>query len=80
MKTAKLNIANRPLFHGNNLDVLQGINSSCTDLISLDPPFNKKKTFEGDGLMKTLLEKLLNEVEGKGFIDFKEDVSSSSLG
>jgi len=28
-----------------NLEIMQGINSTCIDLVYLDPPFNKKKTF-----------------------------------
>lgn len=28
-----------------NLQILEGINNACIDLIYLDPPFNKKKTF-----------------------------------
>ena len=40
-----LNIKNRTIFCKDNLDVLQGINSESIDLIYLDPPFNKKKTF-----------------------------------
>ena len=40
-----LNIKNRTIFCRDNLDILQGINSNCVDLIYLDPPFNKKKEF-----------------------------------
>ena len=40
-----LNIKNRTIFCRDNLDILQGINSNCIDLIYLDPPFNKKKEF-----------------------------------
>ena len=39
------NIENRTIYCHDNLEVLQGINSNCVDLIYLDPPFNKKKTF-----------------------------------
>ena len=35
-----LNVANRTLFTGDNLDVMRGINLACIDLIYLDPPFN----------------------------------------
>lgn len=42
---AGCNIDNRTIFCHDNLDVLRGINSECIDLIYLDPPFNKKKTF-----------------------------------
>ena len=50
MNPAKSNIANpdgscRTIFCHDNLEVLRGINSACIDLIYLDPPFNKKKTF-----------------------------------
>ena len=40
-----LNVEPRTIFCHDNLEVLQGINSSCIDLIYLDPPFNKKKQF-----------------------------------
>ena len=43
--TADLNVSNRTIFCRDNLEVLRGINSNCIDLIYLDPPFNKKKTF-----------------------------------
>ncbi len=39
------NINNRTIFCRDNIDILQGINSDSIDLIYLDPPFNKKKTF-----------------------------------
>ena len=41
----RVNVANRTIFCHDNLEVLQGINSDSIDLIYLDPPFNKKKTF-----------------------------------
>ncbi len=41
-----LNVKNRTLFTGDNLDVLRGINSDSVDLIYLDPPFNSNKTYE----------------------------------
>ena len=45
---ATLNVPNRTLFIGDNLDVLRGINSESVDLIATDPPFNKGvKAFEG---------------------------------
>ena len=40
-----LNVANRTLFTGDNLDVMRGINSECIDLIYLDPPFNSNQDF-----------------------------------
>ena len=36
---------NRTLFHGDNLDVMRGMNSNTVDLIATDPPFNKSKDF-----------------------------------
>ena len=42
---AELNVANRTLFHGDNLDFLRGINSGTVHLIATDPPFNKSKDF-----------------------------------
>lgn len=40
-----MNLKNRTIFCNDNLDVLKGINSTCVDLIYLDPPFNKNKVF-----------------------------------
>ena len=40
---AELNVANRTIFTHDNLQVLQGINDECIDLIYLDPPFNSGK-------------------------------------
>jgi len=40
-----LNLANRTLFTGDNLDVMRGINSACIDLIYLDPPFNSSADY-----------------------------------
>lgn len=39
------NIKDKTIFCRDNIDVLQGINDNCIDLIYLDPPFNKKKVF-----------------------------------
>ena len=41
----KCNVENRTIFLHDNLEVLQNINTECIDLIYLDPPFNKNKTF-----------------------------------
>lgn len=41
-----MNVQNRTLFIGDNLNVLRGINSDCVDLIYLDPPFNTKKQYK----------------------------------
>lgn len=45
MIMSELNVNPRTIFCHDNIDVLQGINAECIDLIYLDPPFNKKKTF-----------------------------------
>ena len=59
------NIENRSLFCRDNLDVLRGINSSCIDLVYLDPPFNKKKEFTAP---------IGSSAEGASFSDvFKEE-------
>ncbi len=41
----KLNVANRSLFHGDNLPFLRAINSNSIHLIATDPPFNKGRDF-----------------------------------
>ncbi len=63
----KSNIKNRTLICHDNLEVLQGINSDCIDLIYLDPPFNKKKIFTAP--IKTV-------AEGASFRDIfrREDI------
>ena len=38
-------IKNRTIFCHDNLEILQGIDTGTINLIYLDPPFNKKKTF-----------------------------------
>ena len=43
---AELNVQNRTIFTGDNLDVLRNINSACIDLIYLDPPFNTGKQWQ----------------------------------
>ena len=62
-----LNIKNRTIFCKDNLDVLQGINSESIDLIYLDPPFNKNKTFTAP---------IGSSAEGASFKDYfrEEDV------
>ena len=40
-----MNVKNRTLFTGDNIDVMQGMNSESVDLIYLDPPFNSKKNY-----------------------------------
>ena len=40
-----LNVKNRTLFTGDNLDVMRGINADSADLIYLDPPFNSNRDY-----------------------------------
>ena len=40
-----MNIKNRTIYCKDNLDILRNIDSECVDMIYLDPPFNKKKSF-----------------------------------
>ena len=40
-----MNVKNRTLFTGDNLDVMRGMNSDAVDLIYLDPPFNSNRTY-----------------------------------
>lgn len=39
------NFLNRTLWIADNLEILRGINSSCIDLICLDPPFNSNRVY-----------------------------------
>ncbi len=66
------NIANRTIFCKDNIDILQGIDSESIDLIYLDPPFNKKKTFTAP---------IGSSAEGAAFKDIfkQEDVKSEWL-
>ena len=66
------NVPNRTIFCDDNLDVLQGINSECIDLIYLDPPFNKNKEFTAP---------IGTSAEGAGFKDIfrKEDMKEEWL-
>ena len=41
----RINVANRTVFHGDNLKFLRGINSGTVHLIATDPPFKKDKDF-----------------------------------
>ena len=41
----QINVPNRTLFHGDNLDFLRGVNSGAVHLIATDPPFNKGDDF-----------------------------------
>ena len=67
-----LNIKNRTIFCKDNLDVLQGINSESVDLIYLDPPFNKNKTFTAP---------IGSSAEGASFKDYfrEEDVKDERI-
>ena len=42
---AEPNFTNRTLYHGDNLDVLRGMNSETFQLIATDPPFKKERDF-----------------------------------
>ena len=66
------NVPNRTIFCDDNLDVMQGINSECIDLIYLDPPFNKNKEFTAP---------IGSSAEGAEFKDIfrKEDVKEEWL-
>ena len=41
-----MNVENRTIFEGDNLDILRGMDSEIIDLIYLDPPFNSNRTYE----------------------------------
>ena len=66
------NIQNRTIFCRDNLEILQGINSNCIDLIYLDPPFNKNKVFSAP---------IGSSAEGASFSDIfrEEDVKDEWL-
>ena len=60
-----LNVKPRTIFCRDNLDILEGINTACIDLIYLDPPFNKNKTFTSP---------IGSSAKGAGFKDiFREE-------
>ena len=65
-------IKNRTIFCHDNLEILRGIDSDCVDLIYLDPPFNKKKTFTAP---------IGSHAEGASFSDIfrEEDVKEEWL-
>ena len=69
---AKCNVQNRTVFCRDNLEVLEGLNSNCIDLIYLDPPFNKKKVFTA---------RMGSHAEGAGFSDIfrQEDLKEEWL-
>ena len=66
------NLKNRTIFCKDNLDILQGMNSNSIDLIYLDPPFNKNKTFSAP---------IGSSAEGASFSDVfrEEDVKDESI-
>lgn len=66
------NVLNRTIFLHDNLEILQGINSDCIDLIYLDPPFNKNKIFSAP---------IGSSAEGAEFSDIfrEEDVKTEWL-
>ena len=68
----KLNVEKNTIFCRDNIDILEGINSNCIDLIYLDPPFNKNKTFVAP---------LGSSAEGASFKDIfrEEDVKDDYL-
>ena len=67
-----INVKNRTVFCRDNLEILQGINSNCIDLIYIDPPFNKKKVFTAP---------IGSSAEGASFKDWfkEEDVKNEWL-
>ena len=42
---AQINVADKTIWTGDNLDILRGMNSACVDLIYLDPPFNSNQNY-----------------------------------
>ncbi len=69
MSKMQSTIQNRTIFCKDNLEVLKGMDSESVDLIYLDPPFNKKKTFTAP---------LTSTAKGASFKDIfqEEDVKS----
>ena len=45
MTHSTLNVPNRTLYHGDNLDFMRALNSNSVHLIATDPPFNKGRDF-----------------------------------
>ncbi len=68
----KSNLQNRSIYCKDNIDILQGINSQCVDLLYLDPPFNKKKVFTAP---------IGSHAEGASFKDYfqEEDLKKEWL-
>ena len=67
-----LNIKTNVIFCRDNIDVLKGMNSHSVDLIYLDPPFNKKKSFHAP---------TGSQAEGASFKDIwgQEDIKEGYL-
>ena len=61
------NVDNRTIFWEDNLSILKNINSESIDLIYLDPPFNKKRSFVSTISTKEKGAKLYKEI-----FDFKD--------
>ena len=68
----KETIKNRTIFCRDNIDILQNMNDESIDLVYLDPPFNKKKTFHAP---------LGSRAEGASFRDtwYDEDIKKGYL-
>ena len=64
-----LNVKNRTLFTGDNLDVMRGINSESVDLIYLDPPFNSNQDYAAP---------VGSEAAGAAFKDTPDSLLSAS--
>ena len=66
-------IVNRTIFCRDNIEVLPGMDSDSVDLIYLDPPFNKKKTFAAP---------IGSKAEGASFKDYwaEEDTKDEWIG
>ena len=67
-----LNIKTNVIFCRDNIDILKGMNSHSVDLIYLDPPFNKKKSFHAP---------TGSQAEGASFKDIwgQEDIKEGYL-
>ena len=61
---AQETIKNRTIFCKDNIDILQNMNDDSIDLVYLDPPFNKKKTFHAP---------IGSKAEGASFKDTWDD-------
>ena len=71
-----VNVQNRTLFHGDNLEFMRGINSGSIDLIATDPPFNKGRTYEVRGKIESKVLKFKdswnwNDVDKNGLVQLQ---------